>query len=110
MTVTILDPEDRAYRHRSAKGIVGYPTVHPIGGVLASATAPGLMRSGAAVCRWCWSMSRVVHRAAPNKAAASRHAGDWADFVPELNAQPDDVLVNTKKTWGASPTPISKRG
>jgi nicotinamidase-related amidase len=25
---------------------------------------------------------------------------DWADLVPELNAQPNDLLV-TKRTWGA---------
>jgi nicotinamidase-related amidase len=32
--------------------------------------------------------------------ATSGRAPDWAELVPELNAQPSDHLV-TKRTWGA---------
>ncbi len=41
---------------------------------------------------------------APGRTEAARPAGerpaDWAELVPELDAQPDDLLI-TKRTWGA---------
>ncbi len=41
---------------------------------------------------------------APGRTEAARPAGerpaDWAELVPELDAQPDDLLI-TKQTWGA---------
>jgi nicotinamidase-related amidase len=100
MTVTTLDPNTALIVIDLQKGIVGFPTVHPIGGVLVSATVltatfrrrglPGVLVNATGV--------------APGRTERSHSLeglpADWADLVPELNAQPNDLLV-TKRTWGA---------
>jgi nicotinamidase-related amidase len=100
VTVTALDPNTALIVIDLQKGIVGLPAVHPIGGVLASAAAltAAFRRRGLPVV--------LVNATgvAPGRTERSRSLegmpADWADLVPELNAQPDDLLV-TKKTWGA---------
>lgn len=100
MTVTTLDPKTALIVIDLQKGIVGYPTVHPIGGVLASATVltDAFRRRGLPV------VLVNVTGGAPGRNERSHSLeglpADWADLVPELNVQPDDLLV-TKKTWGA---------
>jgi nicotinamidase-related amidase len=100
MTVTTLDPKTALIVIDLQKGIVGYPTVHPIGGVLASATVltTAFRRRGLPV------VLVNVTGIAPGRNERSHSLegmpADWADLVPELNAQPDDLLI-TKKTWGA---------
>ena len=82
------------------KGLVGLPTVHPIGGVLAATTGltAAFRRRGLPV------VLVNVKGGAPGRNERSQSLGhmpeDWADLVPELNTQPDDLRV-TKKTWGA---------
>ena len=101
MTITTLDPKTALIVIDLQKGIVSYlPTAHPIGGVLARATV-----LTAAFRRHCLPVVLVnVTGGAPGRTEQSRSLeglpADWADLVPELNAQPDDLLV-TKKTWGA---------
>jgi nicotinamidase-related amidase len=100
MTVTTLDPNTALIVIDLQKGIVGLPAVHPIGGVLASATVltAAFRRRGLPVV--------LVNATggAPGRTERSRSLeglpADWADLVPELNAQPGDLLV-TKRTWGA---------
>jgi nicotinamidase-related amidase len=100
MTVTTLDPKSALVVIDLQKGIVGFPVVHPIGGVLASATVltAAFRRRGLPV------VLVNVTGGAPGRTERSHSLeglpADWADLVPELNAQPDDLLV-TKKTWGA---------
>ncbi|MCU1483249.1 MAG: isochorismatase hydrolase [Subtercola sp.] len=100
MTITTLDPQTALVVIDLQKGIVGLPAVHPIGGVLACATAltAAFRRRGLPV------VLVNVTGGAPGRAERSRKLegmpADWADLVPELNAQPGDLLV-TKKTWGA---------
>jgi nicotinamidase-related amidase len=100
MTVTTLDPRTALIVIDLQKGIVGLPIAHPIAGVLASSVA----LAGAFRKRGLPVVLVNVTGIAPGRAEHSRSlAGmpsDWADLVPELNAQPDDILV-TKKTWGA---------
>ena len=100
MTVTILDPNTALVVIDLQKGIVGLPTVHPRASVLASVTA-----LTAAFRRRGWPVVLVnATGIAPGRTERSHSLeglpADWADLVPELNAQPDDVMV-TKKTWGA---------
>jgi len=82
------------------KGILSYPTVHPIDEVLnhASALADAFRRHGLPIV--------LVNAAgtAPGRTEqafrpAERPAG-WTDLAPELNQQPEDHTV-TKRTWGA---------
>jgi nicotinamidase-related amidase len=100
MTVTTLDPNTALIIIDLQKGFVGFPTVHPMDGVLARATslAAAFRRRGLPVV--------LVNAAggAPGRAERSANLkglpADWTDLVPELNTQPGDLLV-TKRTWGA---------
>src|ERR1700761_5001165 len=100
MTITTLDPKTALVVIDLQKGVVGLPAVHPMGGVLASATVltASFRRRGLPVV--------LVNATgmAPGRTERSRSLegmpADWADLAPELNAQPDDLLV-TKRTWGA---------
>jgi nicotinamidase-related amidase len=98
--ITALDPKTALIVIDLQKGIVSYPTVHPIGEVLkraGSLTAAFRHRNLPVV------LVNVTGGAA-GRAEQSRSRGDfpegWADLVPELNQQPQDHTV-TKRTWGA---------
>jgi len=100
MTVTTLDSKTALVVIDLQKGIVGFPTAHPIAGVLASATA-----LTAAFQRRSLPVVLVnVTGVAPGRTEQGHSLeglpADWADLAPELNTQPGDLLV-TKKTWGA---------
>jgi nicotinamidase-related amidase len=82
------------------KGIVGLPTVHPAGEIIARAArlARAFRERGLPV------VLVNVAGAAPGRTDAgmpkfSRPA-DWSELVPELEVQPGDYLV-TKQRWGA---------
>jgi len=100
MTFTTLDPKTALIVIDLQKGLVGYPTIHPIGGVLSAATvlASAFRRRGLPV------VLVNVTGGAPGRTERSHSTeglpADWADLVPELDAQPNDLLI-TKKTWGA---------
>jgi nicotinamidase-related amidase len=100
MTVTTLDPKSALIVIDLQKGIVGFPLVHPMAGVMACATA----LTSAFRSRGLPVALVNVTGGAPGRAEQSHSLeglpADWADLVPELNAQPNDVLI-TKKTWGA---------
>ena len=101
MPVTALDPKTALIVIDLQKLIVGLPTAHPMAGILAAATAltDAFRRRGLPV---------VLVNATGIAPGRTQSGGfnlqnlppDWADLVPELNAQPTDLLV-TKKTWGA---------
>ena len=82
------------------KGIVGLPTVHPIGEVLkhTGALAEAFRRHGLPVV-----LVNVDGGAAGRTEQAPRSRkfpAGWTDLVPELNRRPEDHTV-TKRTWGA---------
>jgi nicotinamidase-related amidase len=100
MTITTLDPNTALVVIDLQKGIVALPIVHPIEGILASATLliDAFRRRGLPI------VLVNVTGGAPGRIEQSRSMGDlpadWADLVPDLNVQPGDLLVS-KKTWGA---------
>ena len=101
MAATDARPENRADRHRPAKGN-RRPADGPSRQRRWSSAPPGSpTRSAAAACRWCSSMSTG---AAPGRTEQARGLGafpdDWTELVAELNPQPQDHRV-TKRTWGA---------
>jgi nicotinamidase-related amidase len=100
MTVTTLDPKTALVVIDLQKGVVGYPTVHPIGAVVAAATAltTAFRRLGLPVV--LVNATGVAPGRAEQKRSLDGMPADWADLVPELNAQPDDLLIS-KQTWGA---------
>lgn len=100
MPVTTLDPKTALIVIDLQKGVVGLPAVHPIAGVIERTTAliAAFRRHGLPVV--------LVNATgvAPGRNERSRSLDGlppgWADLIPELDAQPDDVLI-TKQTWGA---------
>ena len=100
MSLTTLDPNAALIVIDLQKGIVAYPAVHPIGEVVqrSRSLADAFRQRGLPV------VLVNVTGVAPGRTERSHSLeglpADWADLVPELNAQPDDVLI-TKRTWGA---------
>lgn len=99
MALTVLDPKTALVVIVLQKGIVGYPTVHPVGDVIerSARLAAAFRKRGLPVV-----LVNVSGRAPgrTENAMAFSPPPDWMEFVPELQAAPDDVLV-TKQTWGA---------
>lgn len=82
------------------KGIVAFPTVHPIGDVIGNASdLAAAFRAHHLPVALVNVAGGAPGRTEQPRAAAERPAG-WTEIVPELNQQPDDLLV-TKHTWGA---------
>lgn len=101
MALTTLDPVSALIVIDLQSGLMGWPFVHPIGDVVARAAA-----LGAAFRRRGLQVALVnVDGGSPGRTEqAPRHGGpfpdDWTDLVPELDRQPDDIVV-TKRTRGA---------
>ncbi len=100
MALTTLDPKTALIVIDLQKGIVTFPTVHPIDAVIGNAVAlaDAFRSHGLPV------VLVNVDGGAPGRAEQARRLGDmpadWADLIPELNRQPEDHVV-TKRTWGA---------
>ncbi|WP_218508228.1 cysteine hydrolase family protein [Variovorax sp. dw_308] len=82
------------------QGIVALPTAHPTPGVVAHAA-----ELAAAFRRRGWPVVLVnVVGGAPGRtdpqAARPAPGADWAQLLPELDAQAQDIRIS-KKTWGA---------
>ncbi|MGX4801918.1 isochorismatase family protein [Bradyrhizobium guangdongense] len=100
MALTTLDPITALIVVDLQRGIVDLPSVHPMGGVVARAGA--LTR---AFRRHRLPVVLVnVAGSAPGRTERPRPEGPfphgWADLIPELDRQADDLTV-TKQTWGA---------
>ncbi len=80
MAITTLDPKTALIIVDLQKGIVAYPTVHPIGEVVqhARALADAFRPTG---CRWCLSTSPVERRDGRNSRA---HPGSFPPVGPIL--------------------------
>lgn len=100
MALTTLDQKTALIVIDLQKGIVALPTAHPTDEVIrrASALADAFRRHGLPV------VLVNVAGGAPGRTEQSRSGGQrpagWADLVPELHQQPQDITV-TKRTWGA---------
>jgi nicotinamidase-related amidase len=100
MPVTTLDPKTALIVIDLQKGLLSYPTVHPIGEVVkhAAALAEAFRRHHLPVV--------LVNATggAPGRTEHTRNLGqlppDFADFLSDLNQQPHDHTVS-KRTWGA---------
>jgi nicotinamidase-related amidase len=109
MALTTLDPCTALIVIDLQKGIVNYPTVHPIDGVVkkARSLADAFRQRGLPVV-----LVNVAGQA-PGRTERPRHPEPfpvgWTDLVPELNQQPGDIVV-TKRTWGVfASTDLEKR-
>ena len=101
MALTTLDPNTALIVVDLQKGIIGLPLMHPIEGVLAQARA----LADAFRARGLPVVLVNVAGTAPGRTEQPPRArgplpADWTDIIPELDQQPDDIVV-TKRTWGA---------
>jgi nicotinamidase-related amidase len=100
VAITALDPKTALVVIDLQKGIVAYPTVHPIGEIMKQtrALADAFRHHGLPV------VLVVVAGRAPGRTEQTRNPGElpagFADLLPELNQQPQDHIV-TKRTSGA---------
>ncbi len=104
MSLTTLDPKTALVVVDLQKGIMSRMLQpHTMGDVVArSSTLANEFRKRALPV-----VLVNVTGVAPGRTEQSRAAGaaaarpaDWADIVPEMNQQPQDLLI-TKRTWGA---------
>jgi nicotinamidase-related amidase len=100
MAVTQLDPKTALIVIDLQKGIVAFPTAHPVDPVVKHARTliDAFRRHNLPI------VLVNVAGGAPGRTERTPNLGqlppDWADLVPELNRQPEDHTV-TKRTWGA---------
>ncbi|MFD7923508.1 isochorismatase family protein [Streptomyces sp. NPDC059740] len=100
MTATTLDPTTALVLVDLQKGITALPVAHPAAEIVARSArlAAAFRAKGLPV------VLVNVTGGAPGRTEGGSQGGnppaDWADLVPELDAQPDDIRV-TKKVWGA---------
>jgi nicotinamidase-related amidase len=100
MPITTLDPNTAFVVIDLQRGIVAYPTVHPIGAVVerCRSLADAFRQRGLPV------VLVNVAGGAPGRTEQPRPSGPfppgWTDLIPEMDQQPSDIVV-TKRTWGA---------
>lgn len=100
MPVTTLDPRTALIVIDLQKGITAMPCAHPMADVVARTQVllDGFRRHGLPI------VLVNVTGMAPGRNEQAPHAGsfppDFAELLPELGQQPDDMLI-TKQTWGA---------
>jgi nicotinamidase-related amidase len=100
MAVTALDSKTALVIIDLQKGIIAYPTVHPIGDVIKRASElADVFRKYKLPVVLVTVDGTPSSRTEQTFSAVDRPA-DWTELVPELNQQPEDHTV-MKKTWGA---------
>ncbi len=100
MALTRLDPDTALIIVDLQKGLVGFPSVHPIDEIVERAGA----LAEAFRARALPVVLVNVAGSAPGRTEQPRRIDalpeGWTELLPELNRQPDDIVV-TKRTWGA---------
>lgn len=100
MAVTTLDPNTALIVVDLQRGIVGSSFIHPIDGIVdrSRALLDAFRERGLPI------VLVNVAGVAPGRTERPPHSGSfpagWIDFIPELDQQPNDIVV-TKRTWGA---------
>lgn len=101
MALTTLDPNTALLVVDLQKGIVGSPLVHPIGELVERAKALiDVFRERRRPIVLINVAGGVPGRTEQPRRHADVLPEDFTDFIPELDQQPDDIVV-TKRTWGA---------
>jgi nicotinamidase-related amidase len=83
------------------KGIAGYPFIDPIGAAVDEIRALlDIFRMQGLPVVLVNVAGRAPGRTEQGPCACGSFTDGWTDFLPELNQQPNDIVV-TKPTWGA---------
>ena len=117
--ITALDKKTALVIIDLQKGIVQYPTVHPMSGIIANSVklVEAFHKAGLPVAivnvnpgnaKW------MTARKDAKGGSSTPPKEDWAEIIPEIQAGPDDFFV-TKHTWSAFPetalqAELQKRG
>ena len=103
MPVTTLDPKTALVVIDLQKGLTAYPTIHPFADVVAHAAtlAAEFRKHGLPVVLVNAAGAAPGRTEQPQRTPA--FAADWMELLPELDQQPQDILV-TKTSWGAFAT------
>lgn len=102
MAVTRLDPKTALVVIDLQKGLISYPTIHPVSEMVARSKrlAEAFRERGLPVV-----LVNVAGRA-PGRTEQQRPPGErppeWAELIPDLGARDGDIRV-TKRSWGAFP-------
>jgi len=99
MPITTLDPRTALVVIDLQRGVVGLPTVHPMGDVLGNAVKLCKAFRARELPVVLVNVAAVAPAPTENKRSFT-FPPDWAELVPELDRQPTDILV-TKYTTGA---------
>jgi nicotinamidase-related amidase len=107
MPITSLDPKTALVAIDIQKGIVGFPTVHPIGPVVANVVrlADGFRKRNLPVALvhvgFAPDMADAVRTRTEAKQPARAFPPEFFEYVDELRANPaTDILIH-KRQWGA---------
>lgn len=100
MPVSTLDARTALIVIDLQKGIVSLPATHPIDGVIANAVALADAFRGCGLPVVLVNVAGGAPGRNEQRAAAGERPADWAELIPQLNRQPQDLIV-TKHTWGA---------
>ena len=100
MPLTILDPQTALIVVDLQKGLREIPTVHPMAAVIeySRQLSEAFRKQKLPVV-----LVNVTGTAPGRTDEPRRHwqfAADFSELLPELHAQPDDILI-TKRSWGA---------
>ncbi len=103
MALTLLDPASALIVVDLQKGIVSLPLPHPIAPIIANsrALAAGFRKHGLPVVLVNVTGGAPGRTETPPR--ATEHPAGWAELIPELDVQPEDILI-TKRSWGAFAT------
>jgi nicotinamidase-related amidase len=101
MALTILDPNTALIVIDLQKGIAGHALIHPIGEVVDQTRALlDAFRGRELPIVLVNVAGRAPGRTEQGPRASVSFTDGWTDFLPELDQQPNDIVV-TKRTWGA---------
>jgi nicotinamidase-related amidase len=101
MALTALDSNTALIVVDLQKGIVGVPSIHPMGDIVARARTllDAFRRHGLPVVLVNVAGTAPGRTEQPPRLTGALPEG-WIDLIAELNRQPGDIVV-TKRTWGA---------
>jgi nicotinamidase-related amidase len=101
MALTTLDPNTALIVIDLQKGFAASPFVHPIGQVVSQTrTLLDAFRGHGLPTVLVNVAGRAPGRTEQGPRASGSFAEGWTEFLPELDQQPNDIVV-TKRTWGA---------
>ncbi|CCE08108.1 putative hydrolase [Bradyrhizobium sp. STM 3843] len=100
MALTTLDPNTALIIVDLQKGLLGYPFMHPIDEVVAHAAALADAFRARALPVVLVNVAGTAPGRTEQPPRINAVPDGWTELLPELNRQPDDIVV-TKRTWGA---------